>query len=136
LTESGHAYAQIWVDPDYPEAWRNEEIKPYIAAIAEATGMPTVAAICREYRCATVTGDAYAGQTLRQDLEAHGIRYLPSNKTKHEIYESFEPILTASEAQLLDRRRSSRLRSPAAPPRAAAGRSTPTPYRRSSRCLP
>jgi hypothetical protein len=56
----------------------------------------------KEYKCSRVVGDAYAGQTFRADFESHGIRYEVSDKSKHEIYEDFEPLLTASEVELLD----------------------------------
>jgi hypothetical protein len=60
------------------------------------------ASTLKEYRVSRVTGDAYAGQTFRADFESHGIRYETSTRTKHEIYEAFEPLLTASEVELLD----------------------------------
>ena len=60
------------------------------------------AAILKEYRISRVTGDAYAGQTFRADFAAHGIRYEVSTQSKHELYEAFEPLLTANEVELLD----------------------------------
>src|ERR1019366_1735254 len=60
------------------------------------------AGILKECRTGRVVGDAYAGQTFRADFESHGIRYEVSDRTKHEFYESFEPLLTASEVELLD----------------------------------
>jgi hypothetical protein len=60
------------------------------------------AAILKEYKISRVVGDAYAGQTFRADFESHGVRYEVSTKSKHEIYEAFEPLLTASEVELLD----------------------------------
>jgi hypothetical protein len=45
-------------------------------------------------------GDAFAGQTFRQDFLALGIQYSVSEMTKHEIYEAFEPLLAASEVEL------------------------------------
>lgn len=56
----------------------------------------------KEYGLGRVVGDAYAGQTFRADFEAHGIRYEVSPHSKHELYERFEPLLTASEVELLD----------------------------------
>jgi phage terminase large subunit-like protein len=49
-----------------------------------------------------VTGDAYAGETFRQDFAEHGISYLVSTLTKSEIYDEFEPKLNAGEVELLD----------------------------------
>jgi len=60
------------------------------------------AALLKEYRVSEVVGDAYAGQTFRADFESHGIQYIVCPETKHELYEAFEPILTASEVELLD----------------------------------
>lgn len=61
------------------------------------------ASILAEYRIAHVIGDRYAGETFRRDFEdENGIQYQPSELTKHELYEAFEPLLTASEIELLD----------------------------------
>jgi hypothetical protein len=60
------------------------------------------AATLKEYKISAVTGDAYAGQTFRADFESHGIRYEVSTRSKHEIYEAFEPLLTASEIELYE----------------------------------
>jgi hypothetical protein len=60
------------------------------------------AATLIEYKIGAVTGDAYAGQTFRADFESHGIRYEVSTRSKHEIYEAFEPLLTASEIELYE----------------------------------
>ena len=60
------------------------------------------AGILKEYKTSRVTGDAYAGQTFRADFESRGIRYEVSKLTKHEYYEGFEPLLTASEVELYD----------------------------------
>jgi hypothetical protein len=60
------------------------------------------AAILKEYHCARVTGDAYGGQTFRRDFEERGVRYEVIDKSASDIYEDFEPLLTASEVALLD----------------------------------
>lgn len=60
------------------------------------------AATLKEYRLAEVTGDAYSGNTFRSDFETNGIRYVVSDLTKHEIYETFEPLLTAGEVEAYD----------------------------------
>jgi phage terminase large subunit-like protein len=56
----------------------------------------------REYHITSVTGDAYAGLTFREDFEAEGIAYRVSDRNKTEIYEGFEPLLNAGEIELLD----------------------------------
>jgi len=60
------------------------------------------AAILKEYRVSRVVGDAYAGQTFRADFVTHGIRYEVCELSKHQLYEFFEPLLTASEVELRD----------------------------------
>jgi hypothetical protein len=49
-----------------------------------------------------VIGDAYAGQTFRQDFESNSILYEVSPRSKSEIYEAFEPTLNAGEVELID----------------------------------
>lgn len=58
--------------------------------------------VLKEYSIKRVLGDAYAGQTFRADFESHGVQYDVVDKSRHEIYEAFEPLLTASEVELLD----------------------------------
>lgn len=61
------------------------------------------AAILKDYGLTTVTGDAFAGLTFRQDFEVeHGISYELAGVPKSEIYEQFEPRLNAGEVELLD----------------------------------
>jgi hypothetical protein len=49
-----------------------------------------------------VTGDRYAGETFRRDFQENGIQYITADRTKSELYESFEPVLNAGEVELLD----------------------------------
>jgi len=79
--------------------------------IVSQTGMPPFnprqavnkfIGVLKEYGIRRVHGDAYAGQTFRADFEADGIHYDISDESKHELYENFEPLLTASEVELLD----------------------------------
>ena len=56
----------------------------------------------KAWKLTRVTGDAYAGQTFRQDFEAEGIMYMVSEQSKSEIYDAFEPKLNAGEVELLD----------------------------------
>lgn len=60
------------------------------------------AGLLKEYRIASVWGDAYAGQTFRQDFAEFGIAYQVCPFSKSEIYELLEPKLNAGEAELLD----------------------------------
>lgn len=56
-----------------------------------------------DYGLATVTGDAYAGQTFRLDFEEeHGIAYRVSARSASDNYERIEPRLNAGEVELLD----------------------------------
>jgi hypothetical protein len=58
--------------------------------------------LLREYNCARVHGDAYAGQTFRADFEREGIVYQVCSKTTHQLYEALEPRINAGEVELLD----------------------------------
>ena len=60
------------------------------------------ASIAKRYRCSSVTGDAYAGETFRADFLSHGVSYSKSELTASELYEAFEPLLNAGEVELLD----------------------------------
>ncbi len=60
------------------------------------------AAAIASYGLRSVTGDAYAGLTFRQDFEAEGITYVVTRKSKTDLYEAFEPRLNAREIELLD----------------------------------
>lgn len=56
----------------------------------------------REYGCRAVTGDKYAGETFRKQFEAHGVEYRVAERTAHEFYEDFEPLLNGGRIILLD----------------------------------
>lgn len=58
--------------------------------------------VLREYRCSSVTGDRYAGETFRTQFEQAGISYRLSDKTRSELYEALEPLLNARAVVLLD----------------------------------
>ena len=82
-----------------------------LAALMSQTGSPPFnprdavrkfVAELKAWGISHVTGDAYAGQTFRQDFEAAGISYSVSSRTKSEIYDAFEPKLNAGEVELLD----------------------------------
>lgn len=60
------------------------------------------ASVLKQYGLRSVTGDAYAGLTFRQDFEAEDITYKLSGKTKTDLYEELEPRLNAGEVELLD----------------------------------
>jgi hypothetical protein len=49
-----------------------------------------------------VSGDAYAGETFREDFRREGINYRLAESTTSELYEGLEPILNAGELRLLD----------------------------------
>ena len=56
----------------------------------------------KAYGLTSVTGDAYAGQTFRQDFLDHGIAYHVSTLSASGLYEALEPRLNAREVELLD----------------------------------
>jgi hypothetical protein len=58
--------------------------------------------VLRDYRIATVIGDAYAGETFRADFERHHIGYEVSQRTRSQLYEALEPLLNGHQVRLLD----------------------------------
>ena len=60
------------------------------------------AAVLKEYRVFTVTGDKFAGETFIQDFGSHGIGYQISDLTKSQLYETLEPRLNSRQVILLD----------------------------------
>jgi hypothetical protein len=61
------------------------------------------AGLLKEYGIRRVVGDAYGGQTFRADFLSHGIIYeVHKWKSASDIYEMFEPRLTAGEIELPD----------------------------------
>src|SRR4030095_11119149 len=49
--------------------------------------------VLKEYGIRSVVGDAYAGETFRQDFQREGISYRVSELSKSEICEELEPLL-------------------------------------------
>jgi len=60
------------------------------------------ASLLKEYQCASVTGDKYAGAWVSEAFSKHGIRYVSSPMNKSEIYLGFEPLLARGEVEFLD----------------------------------
>ena len=60
------------------------------------------AALLKSYRISTVTGDRYAGEWPREQFRKHGITYLPSKKTKSDLYVEMLPLINAGRCELLD----------------------------------
>ncbi len=60
------------------------------------------ARVLATYWCASVSGDAYAGQTFREDFRREGISYRVAEPTTSELYEGLEPILNGGQVRLLD----------------------------------
>ncbi len=54
------------------------------------------------YGISRVTGDAYGGQTFREDFRRFRIEYVVSEKTTSQLYEALEPLLNAREVRLVD----------------------------------
>jgi phage terminase large subunit-like protein len=58
--------------------------------------------ILQGYKIGKVVGDAFAGQTFRQDFRARGIQYVMRSTSASDLYERIEPALNAGEVELLD----------------------------------
>jgi hypothetical protein len=79
--------------------------------IAKQPGAPpfdpryAVARFCdrlAEFRISRVFGDAFAGQTFRQDFQKRGVTYEVRSASASDLYERLEPVLNAGELELLD----------------------------------
>lgn len=60
------------------------------------------ASVLRSYRCASVTGDRYAGQWVVEAFARHGITYWHSDLSKSEVYLEALPLFTTQAVDLLD----------------------------------
>jgi hypothetical protein len=60
------------------------------------------AAILERYRVGMVTGDRYAGEWPAQAFGRHGISYLPSERSKSELYLEALPMFSSGRVRLLD----------------------------------
>jgi hypothetical protein len=58
-----------------------------------------------QYRVTTVTGDRYGGEWPAEQFRKRNVHYLPSEKSKSDIYKDILPILNSGKCQLLDDRR-------------------------------
>ncbi len=56
----------------------------------------------KSYRLAVVQGDRYAGEWPRQRFAVHGVKYLPSERTKSDLYRELMPLVNAARVELLD----------------------------------
>jgi hypothetical protein len=56
----------------------------------------------RRYGIATVVGDVYSGEWVRDSFRRNGIRYEVSDKPKSKLYQDALPLLNARQVQLLD----------------------------------
>ena len=56
----------------------------------------------KAYRCSSVVGDRYAGSWPSERFQVHGIRYVPSELNRSELYLSCLPILNSGRLELLD----------------------------------
>ena len=48
------------------------------------------------------TVDRYAGEWPKRAFESHGIIYLTADRSKAELYASFEPLINSGSVELLD----------------------------------
>jgi hypothetical protein len=59
-------------------------------------------ALLKAYRISTVNGDRYAGEWVAEKFRDKGIHYLPSVKSKSDIYVDLLPLLNSGAVALLD----------------------------------
>ncbi len=61
--------------------------------------------LLKAYHISEVHGDRYSAQWVTEAFERYGIRYLPSEKNRSELYLEFLPALTSGQIELLDDQR-------------------------------
>jgi hypothetical protein len=59
----------------------------------------------RSYRCASVSGDKYAGAFPRELFQKCGVTYTPSERSKSELYVELLPAINSRRVDLLDDRK-------------------------------
>ena len=62
----------------------------------------SMAALLKTYRVHEVQGDRYAGEWPAARFKEHGIRYLPAEHSKSEIYANCLPLLNCGKVEMLD----------------------------------
>lgn len=78
------------------------EVKP---PFAPSTVVQEFAQVLKQYGLSEVTGDKYAGQWPADQFTKHGIKYIPAQRTKSEIYLECLPLLNSGKVQLLDQQK-------------------------------
>ena len=59
----------------------------------------------KRYRIGSCEGDRYAGAWVVDSFRQHAITYMPSERSKSQIYAEFLPLLNARKVELLDNRK-------------------------------
>ena len=58
--------------------------------------------VLKSYRIMRVTGDRYAGGWPAEQFQKRGVTYVPSARTKAELYQAFVPLVNSGRVELLD----------------------------------
>jgi hypothetical protein len=58
--------------------------------------------LLKSYRIKSVAGDRYGAEWTRERFFAHGIEYLPSEKTTSDLYREFLPLVNSQRIEMLD----------------------------------
>jgi hypothetical protein len=61
--------------------------------------------LLKAYRISETAGDRYSAEWVTEAFERQGVRYLPSEKNRSELYLEFLPALTSGQIELLDNER-------------------------------
>ena len=60
------------------------------------------ARVCAAYGIREVEGDRYGGAWPAERFSAHGIQYLPAERSKSDLYKEFLPLVNSGRCELLD----------------------------------
>jgi hypothetical protein len=79
---------------DVAQEWR--------APFAPPEVVRDIVQIMRRYRCTAVSGDAYAAQWVSEEFRRNGIMYRHAEQNRSELFLGLLPLLTSTNAVLLD----------------------------------
>jgi hypothetical protein len=77
-------------------------LKEVAAPFSPQEAVKEFSLLMKGYRVSEVTGDRYSAEWVKEAFERQGVRYLPSEKNRSELYLEFLPAMTSGQIELLD----------------------------------
>lgn len=79
-----------------------DRIEEWTAPFSPNSVVRQMCVLLQQYQLSTVSGDRYASGFVTDSFKKNGVRYLPSPKTKSELYLELVPLVTSHQIELLD----------------------------------